>query len=263
MQIGSLFGTARTFHQVELGFHLFLDNPVGKLHRRNKHGLRKLFCIPLDHDDLVRESGVDQFQRALLHLGIGRVRDELPVDIADAQRADRAEERQIGKAERDRGAKDAEHVSLVFAVRAEEQSGNLDFIEKSFREKRAQRAVRHAADQDLLVARTPFAFDVSSGETPGGGIFLPVVHLQRKEILTGLGRAGTCGDKNRRVAETERAGTVCEPCDFPRGNFNVLPRADVDHHFFFGHNASLSKIRFQTRLRRTGCGPDRGRNVFV
>ncbi len=225
---GLLLRTADLGGEFELGFALLLHDLVGEDHRLFERVLGAFLRLALDHDDLVRQTGVHELERALFHFLDRRVRDELAVDAADADGADRALERQVGEHKRGGRAEHGEHVALVHAVGGEQQAADLDFIEEAFREERADRAVRHAADQDLFVAGTAFALDVAAGELAGRGILLAVVDLQREEVLAFLRLAGAGGGEDDGVALTDRAGAVGEVSELAGSQREVAARSDVD-----------------------------------
>ena len=228
MERGLLLRTADLGGELELGFALLLHDLVGEDHGLFERVFGAFLGLALDHDDLVRQAGVDQFQRALFHFLDRRVRDELAVDAADADGADRALERQVGEHERGGRAEHGEHVALVHAVGGEQQAADLDFIEEAFREERTDGTVGHAADQDFLVAGTAFALDVAAGELAGRGILFAVVDLQREEVLAFLGLAGTRGGEDDGVALADRAGAVGEMGEFSGSQREVAARTDVD-----------------------------------
>ena len=80
------------------------------------------FTGTLDHDDLIGAAGIDEFEFALLHFGAGRIDDELAVDESDADRADRAVEREIREHQRCGSADHREHVGLIHAVGGEQHT---------------------------------------------------------------------------------------------------------------------------------------------
>ena len=109
-----------------------------------------------------------------------------PFDAADAHRADRAGERDVGDHERGARAVDGEDVGIVLAVRAEEHGDDLRVVEVALGEERAQRAVRHAAGEDFLFGGTAFALEVAAGELADRGRFFAVIDGEREPVLAFL-----------------------------------------------------------------------------
>ena len=95
---------------------------------------------------------VNEIEVAVGHLRVGRVRDELAVDAADADGAERAGERDVADHERGARANDEEDVGIVLAVRAQEHADDLRVVEATFREERAQGTIGHAAGEDFFFA---------------------------------------------------------------------------------------------------------------
>jgi hypothetical protein len=102
---------------------------------------------------------------------VGRVDDELAIDAADAHRADRAGEGDVGEAEGGGSAVHREDVGVVFTIGAEQEGDDLGVVEITFGEQRAQRAVRHAAGEDFLFGGAAFALEVATGKTPAAVAF--------------------------------------------------------------------------------------------
>ena len=60
---------------------------------------------------------------------------------------------------------------------------DVHFIEKAFREQRADRAVDQAAGERLELAGAAFALEEAAGDLACGIAFLQVIHRQGKEVL--------------------------------------------------------------------------------
>ena len=73
---------------------------------------------------------------------VGRVGDELAVDQAHPDRADRAVERDAGQAQRGRGAVHGEHVGIVLVVAGDDQADDLDLVAEALGEQRPDAAGR-------------------------------------------------------------------------------------------------------------------------
>ena len=87
-----------------------LDLVVRDLERVEHLGLGDLVGTGLDHQDRVVGAGDDQVELGLGDVGLGRVDDELALELADAHRADLRRERDVGQRQRGRGAVHREDV---------------------------------------------------------------------------------------------------------------------------------------------------------
>ena len=228
MQFRSLFGPSAVCRKLSLRGALEFNDVVGKIHRIGEKLFGALLRFAFDHDDLIFLAGVDQFDFAFLHLFDGRIGDELPVDVSDADRTDRSLERQIGEAERRRCSEHVQRVGIIFPVIGEHESVDLHLVKEPFREERTKRTVGHAHGEDFLVRRPSFAFDESAGEASCRGEFFAVVHLEREEIRPFAGGAGACCRQNAGVAHANHAGAVGEVCEFPGGDFHALSGSQFD-----------------------------------
>ena len=113
---------------------------------------------------------------------VGRVDDELVIDDADADGADRAVERDVRERERAAGAVDAEHVGVVFLVGRVDERDDLRLVAEGLREERADGTVDLAGGQDLLLGGTAFALDEAAGDASAGVGKLSVFNGQREEV---------------------------------------------------------------------------------
>ena len=64
---------------------------------------------------------------------------------------------------------------------------DLNFVVPTLREERTNRTIRQAAGKDFFFRRAPFAFEIATGETSGGGGALTVIDGEWEEFLSGLG----------------------------------------------------------------------------
>src|SRR6478735_1734744 len=99
------------------------------------------------HHDAVLAAGNDQVERALLALFVRRVDDVAAVHHADADARDRLLERDFRQREGGGGARDGEHVAVVFGVGREQHRDDLRLVSPSFSEQRTDRAVDQAAGE--------------------------------------------------------------------------------------------------------------------
>ena len=67
----------------------------------------------------------------------------------------------------------------------------MHFIEETFGEQRADRAVDQAAGQRFVFAGLGFALEEAAGDLASGVRLLDVVHRQREKVLAGLGGLGS------------------------------------------------------------------------
>ncbi len=182
---------------------------VAEFERGHKVRLGNLLGRAFEHDHVGRVADVDEVQVALAHLAVGGVGDELAVDAADAQRAQRAVPRNIADGQRGRSADDGQDVGIVFAIGAQENALHLDFVEPAFGEEGADGAVGQAAGEDFLFGGAAFALEIAAGEFARGGRLFAVIHRQREEILAGFGLAGGHGgDQDDGFAELDGDGAV-------------------------------------------------------
>ena len=149
---------------------------------------------------------------------MGRVRDELAVNAADAERANRAAERNVGDHQRGGSAVDAEDVGIVLAIGGEKRGDDLRVVEVALGEERPQRAVRHATGENFLFRGTAFALEVAAGDLADRGRAFAVLDGEREEILAFLDFGGGDGgddDEGIAVADGDRAvGEVGELAGF-------------------------------------------------
>ena len=158
-----------------------LDRLMGEFQRLDEAGLGQLIGGAFDHQHVLLVADVDQIEVRLEHLLDRRVGDELAVDLADAERGDRAVPRNVGERERRRRAVDHGDVGFMRLVGGEEDAEDLHLVEKTGREQRTARAIAQARRQDLLLGGTAFALEEAGGKAAGGGVFLPVIDGERED----------------------------------------------------------------------------------
>ena len=123
------------------------------------------------------------------------------MDAADAYCGDRLLERDIRDAEGGGGPVDGEDIGINLAVRGEQDADDLGVVEVVLWEKWAQGSVGHARGQDLLLAWTSLALEVTARELADSrGLFL-VVNGQGEKILALLdGGGGDGADEHNGLA---------------------------------------------------------------
>ena len=105
-----------------------------------------------------------------------------PSIMADADGADRAEERQRRDHQRRRGAVDAEDVVRRDHVGREDRADHLHLVPEALRPERPDRAVDHARGQDRALGGAPLALEEAAGDLPGGVHALLDVDGEREEV---------------------------------------------------------------------------------
>src|ERR1043166_9689371 len=115
-----------------------------------------------------------------------RIRDELPVDAPNAGSAERSLPWNIADHQRSGCADDGEHVRIVFAVRAENDALDLDFVVPALRKERTNRTINQSRSENFLFGRAAFAFEVTTRKFSGGGSFFAVIDSKWEEILACL-----------------------------------------------------------------------------
>src|SRR5882724_7055304 len=153
----------------------FLDFGVGELNGVEDGLFFYFFGAGLDHDDGVGRGDDHQAEKAFVHFLICRVNDELAVDQAYADCANRTVEGDVAQREGGGCAVDGEDVGIVFRVGGEDQGNDLRLAAESFGEQRADGAIDLAAGEGFAVAHAAFALDESAGDASASiGIFAVV-----------------------------------------------------------------------------------------
>ena len=108
------------------------------------HVLGQELGARLDHHDRVPGAGDDEVELRLFELAVGRVDDELAADATDANRTDRARERDLADRQRSRRGDRAEDVGLVLLVGRKDGDDDLDIVLVALGEERAGSGGRSA-----------------------------------------------------------------------------------------------------------------------
>ena len=162
-----------------------------------------------DHQDGVGGAGEDEVERGFLHLVDRRVELQLTLDVADARAADRTHERDARERQGRRNGNHGEDVGIVLEIVAEHGHDDLRVVAVAVGEQRADRAVDQAGDQRLLLGRTAFTLEITTGNTTGGERLFLIIDGEREKIdarLRGLG--GHDGGEKRGLAPGGEDGTV-------------------------------------------------------
>ena len=131
---------------------------------------------------------------------VGRVEDELAVDVADAHGADRALERDLADRQRGGRGDGAEDVRVVLVVRREDRDDELDVVLVALGEQRADRAVGEARGERRGLGRAALALDEAARDLAGGVHPLLEVDGEREEVEPGAGLGAVGGPEDHRVA---------------------------------------------------------------
>ena len=166
-----------------------------------------------DHDDRVRRTGHDEVEVGEIALRVGRIDDDLAVDVADAHGGDRIREGNLGDHQRRRGGVDGEDVGIVLAVGGENEGDDLRLLPVALRERRAQGTVDQTAGEDFFLGRTSFALEEAARDASAGVGVLLVVDGERHEVAEDDAFFVAGGGEDDRVAVADHAGAVGLTCD--------------------------------------------------
>ena len=208
-----------------LGLAQLDDLAVGQLERLEELLLGHLVGAGLHHRQAFLRADDDEVERALLRaLGKRRVDDELAVDQADANAADRAEERHRRDHQGRGDAVDREDVVRGDHVRREDGGDALHLVAVALRPERPDRAVDHARGQDRPLGGASLALEEAAGDLPGRVRPLLDIDREREEIcaLTGVG-AALRGRKDHGLAGADDDCAVCLLGELARLEGDVLP----------------------------------------
>ena len=188
----------------------FLNRVVCKFEGFDEAVVRHLIGGTFNHHHVLLIADVDKVERRVEHLFVRRVDDKFAVHFTDAHRTNRTVPRNIRAKERGGSAVDHQNIRIRDFIGREKQTDNLNFVQKSFREKRTKRAIAKAGRENFLFRRTPFALKITARETTGGGEFFTIINREREEILVGRAQfvCGGCGYENGGSAAGNRDGAV-------------------------------------------------------
>jgi hypothetical protein len=178
-----------------------LELAMAEHHRVQHHLFGELLGLRLHHHDGIGGAGHHQVEIALLHLGKGRVEDEIAVDETDPGGRDRPEERDARQRQR-RGRRDhGDDVGIVLHVVRQHRGDDLRLALEALDEQRPDRPVDQPRHQRFLLGRPALALEIAAGDLAGGvGLFL-VVDGEREEVEPRLGAVlGHHGGEHRRLA---------------------------------------------------------------
>ena len=155
----------------------------------------------------------DQVELGVGQLAVGRVDDELAVDPADPDGADRAVERDLADRQRGRRGDRAEDVRVVLLVGREDRDDELDVVLVALGEERPDRAVGQAGGQDGRLRRARLALDEAARDLARGVHPLLEVDGEREEVEAGPGLRPVGGPEDHGVAVADGDGAAGEACE--------------------------------------------------
>ena len=136
----------------------------------------------LHHHDAVAGTDDGDVQRTHEALSVGRIHNELTIDLADAHCTNRTAERNVRKRQRAACCVNANDIRIVLLVRGEDQGNYLRLIAEAFGEQWADGAINLAARQNFALAGTAFTLDEATGNAAACVGILAIIHGQRKEV---------------------------------------------------------------------------------
>ena len=196
--------------QVHLRLAELDDLAVRELERLEDLLLGNLVRARLDHRQPFLRADDDQVELAVvLALAQGRVERQLAFDEADADGADRPEERHRREHKRGGCPVDAEDVVRGDHVRAEDGADHLNLVAEALRPERPDRAVDHPRREDGALGRAPLTLEEAARDLAGGVHPLLDVDGEREEVcaLARLGAPLGRGEHHR-VATANDDGAV-------------------------------------------------------
>ena len=155
----SMLGLAGLLGQLALRGAQLADLRVRDVQRVEDLGLGHLVGARLDHQDGLLGARHDEVEVGLEQLLLGRVDDEVALELADPHRADRRRERDVGDLQGGRRAVHGQHVVGDDLVDRQRHADELRLAAPALREQRPQRTVDHARDQRRLLAGAALALE--------------------------------------------------------------------------------------------------------
>ena len=195
--------------------------------RLGHDGFGKDLRAGLDHHDRLARSRDDQVEVGLGELRHRGVDHELAADPADANGADRAEERDLADGERGGRGDRAEHVRVVLLVGGQDGQHDLDVVLVALREQRPDGPVRQAGGEDRGLGWARFALDEAARDLARGVHPLLEVDREREEVQARAGLGPVGGAEHHRVAVRDGDGAACEARELARFE-GELASAELD-----------------------------------
>ncbi len=158
-------------------------------------------------------AGDDQVEIGALQLLVRRVDDELAIDPADANRADRPVERDLADREGGRRGDGAEDVGVVLLVGREDRDDELDVVLVALGKEGPDWPVGLAGGEDRVLGRARFALDEAARDLAGRVHPLLEVDGEREEVEARSGLRSVRGAEHHGVTEADGDGAAGEPCE--------------------------------------------------
>jgi len=217
-----------------------------------------------DHADRIARRRHDEVEVALLHVGVGRQHDDLPVDATEPYRGERLEERDLRDVQCRARADHGEHVGIVLLVGGEDGRVDLHFVEVIGGEERTGGAIDHARGERFLRARPRLALDEAAGELAGRVGSFAVLDLEREEVPTRDDPSGHRRAEHDRLAAAnddramsllgEFSGFESDDLTADRDFYRCLSyRHGCDPFWMFGK--SVRRAADVSKRRVVGVGP--------
>jgi hypothetical protein len=175
-----------------------------------QHGvLIETFRLGFDHEHAFGGARHHEIELRVGELRRGGIQNVLAVLVADARRADRAQERHAGNRERRGGAEERGDVGIDLGVDRKHRGDDLHVVDESFRKQRPDGTIDQTRGERLLLGGTALALEEAAGNAARGiGLFL-IVDREGKEIAA-RGRLlhAHRGDEHHRLAHAHEDGAV-------------------------------------------------------
>ena len=156
-------------------------------HNRAEHDFfGQLHGFGFDHQHSRFGTSDHEVHDRIFARGLAGVEHIFAVDVTHAGRADRAGKGHAADAQRRADRDHGCDVGVHFGVERQGVHHDVHFIEKTFREQRADRAVDQAAGQRLEFAGAAFALEEAAGDLARSVAFLQVIHRQGEKVLAGF-----------------------------------------------------------------------------
>jgi hypothetical protein len=178
-----------------------------------QHGvLIETFRLGFDHEHALGGARHHQIELRLGELRGGGVQNVLAVLVADARRADRAQEWHAGNRQRRGGA--------------EQRGDDLHVVDESFRKQRPDGTIDQTRGERLLLGGTALTLEEPAGNAARSIGLLLIVDREREEVSAG--RRLFCahgGDQYHRLAHADEHGAVGLSRELPRfERYGVFPK---------------------------------------
>ena len=167
----------------------------------------QFLCFRFHHQHRSLSTGNDQIHFGLMQLRDGRIQHVLTINVSNTCSADRAVERNARYAQRSRRTDHRRNIRVDLWIHRQYVNDDLNFIQVTLREQRADRTIDQARRERLFFGRASFALEETTGDTSGSIGFFDIVDSQREEILPGFGfLASDYGRENNGIVNRHHDG---------------------------------------------------------